>query len=203
MPDPPSSLNPEPDEPPRHRHVCPWWIGYFLVSPLRRLRESPEKILGPLVEPGMTVVDIGCAMGFFSLPLARMVGARGRVVCVDVQQRMLSTLVRRARRRGLGQIIEPRLCTQEEIRLDDLEGRAGLVLAAHVVHESTHPRRFLSACRGALRPGGHLLILEPGGHVSNDEFAATREHVLDTGLTERTPLNLRRSHSLLLQLPAS
>ena len=127
MPDrPPGPRHDDGASSPRHR-VCPWWNGYLLLSPLRRISENPRTILAPLVARGMTVVDVGCAMGFYSLPLARMVGEGGRVVCVDLQQRMLSTLVRRARRRGLGHIVEPRLCTQERLDLDDLAGRAGLV----------------------------------------------------------------------------
>ncbi len=73
-------------------NVCPHWVGYLLASPLRRLFQNPHKILGPYVEAGMTALDIGCAMGFFSLPLARMVGETGKIVCVDVQEKMLSSL---------------------------------------------------------------------------------------------------------------
>jgi hypothetical protein len=36
-------------------HVCPWWGGYFIDNPLRRLFHNPEKIVGPYVQPGMTV----------------------------------------------------------------------------------------------------------------------------------------------------
>jgi ubiquinone/menaquinone biosynthesis C-methylase UbiE len=195
--------NPTPtkeDSPRRHR-VCPWWRGYLLTSPLRKLGENPETILAPYVTPGMIVVDIGCAMGFFSLPLARMVGDHGRVVCVDLQQRMLSTLGRRARRRGLGHIVEPRLCSQERLGLDDLAGRAGLVLAAHVVHESTFPNRFLEGCRTTLRPGGRLVILEPSGHVTAEEFDATRDLALASGLVENHRTDMRRSRMLVLERP--
>lgn len=38
-------------------HICPWWMGYFLANPLRRLVENPEKLLGPFVDQGMTAVD--------------------------------------------------------------------------------------------------------------------------------------------------
>jgi SAM-dependent methyltransferase len=187
------------EEPSRHRHVCPVWIGYLLLSPLRRLAESPEAILAPLVSPGTTVVDLGSAMGYFSLPLARMVGESGRVVCVDLQERMLAVLRRRAARRGLTRRIETRLATQEEPGLAGLEGQAALVLAAHVVHEATRPRELLSACRDALRPGGRLLILEPRGHVSPAEFEHTRGLVVDSGLVERPAPALRRSHALLAE----
>jgi len=56
--------------------VCPVWVGYLLASPIRKLFQNPPKILSPYVENGMKVLDIGCVMGFFSLPLARMVGSK-------------------------------------------------------------------------------------------------------------------------------
>jgi 2-polyprenyl-3-methyl-5-hydroxy-6-metoxy-1,4-benzoquinol methylase len=201
------SISPQPDrrkdlgEPPRNHHVCPWWIGYLLASPIRKLGENPKTILGHLVEPGMTVVDIGCAMGFFSLPLARMVGEDGRVVCVDVQPRMLATLTKRARRKGLDHIIKTRACTQESLGLDDLAGRADLALAVHVVHETAYPRRFFSQCLEALTPGGTLLILEPAGHVSAEEFEVTRQLAIEVGFAERELARRRRSWSLLMDKP--
>ena len=64
-------------------HVCPVWVGYLLASPVRKLIQNPKKLLSPYVEEGMTVLDAGCAMGFFSLPMARMVGPNGKVICGD------------------------------------------------------------------------------------------------------------------------
>jgi ubiquinone/menaquinone biosynthesis C-methylase UbiE len=61
-----------------HEHVCPWWIGYLLASPLRRLVQKPEVILRPFLSNGMRVLEVGPGMGFFTLPMARMVGSAGR-----------------------------------------------------------------------------------------------------------------------------
>lgn len=195
------TYQPNVEENPRNHHVCPWWVGYLIASPLRKLGENPETLLEPLVRPGMTAVDIGCAMGFFSLPLARMVGDKGRVVCVDVQDRMLSNLVKRARRRDLHHVIETRLSTQENPGLDDLESRVDLALAVHVVHETAYPRRFLSRIRDILRPGGRLMLIEPSGHVSDTEFEATRHLCAEVGLEELEKSRLRRSTKLVLQRP--
>ena len=74
--------------------VCPWWLGYLLASPLRRLLQDPVEIVKPYVEEGMTVLDVGCGMGFFSLPLANLVGEKGRVVCIDLQEKMIKGLLR-------------------------------------------------------------------------------------------------------------
>jgi 2-polyprenyl-3-methyl-5-hydroxy-6-metoxy-1,4-benzoquinol methylase len=163
-----------PKEAPREHHVCPWWVGYLLASPLRKLRENPEKLLRPYVEPGMVVVDVGCSMGFFSLPLAQMVGADGRVHCLDVAPKALRTLEHRARRRGLDRIVETRLVFQESLGLETLDGGADFVLAAHVVHETRYPETFLRECHDSLVGRGVMLILEPRGHVREDEFERTR-----------------------------
>ena len=57
----------------------------LLASPLRRLRCNPASLLAPHVREGMTVLEPGPGMGFFTLELARRVGHTGRVIAVDVQ----------------------------------------------------------------------------------------------------------------------
>ena len=90
-----------------HR-VCPWWVGYFLASPLRRLVHNPSTILRPFVSEGMTVFEPGPGMGYFTMELARLVGRSGRVVAIDVQPNMLAELRRRAGRAGLLDRIDAR-----------------------------------------------------------------------------------------------
>ena len=75
-------------------HACPWWLGYLLVTPLRRLKEDPRKILTPYVRPGMVVLEPGPAMGFFTLELARLDGPDARLVAVDLQERMLAAIAK-------------------------------------------------------------------------------------------------------------
>jgi ubiquinone/menaquinone biosynthesis C-methylase UbiE len=188
-------------ESPRDHHTCPVWIGRLLVSPLRRLVENPTGILSPFVSPGSTVVDVGSAMGFHSLDLARLVGPEGRVVCLDIQEKMLAGLVKRARRKGLDGIIEPRLCSQESLMLDDLEGAVELVTAFNVVHETAYPARFLGECAQALKPGGRLLIVEPRGHVTNDEFAETTAATKPLGLVAQNAPTVWKSYTAVFARP--
>jgi len=75
-----------------NNHVCPWWLCYSFDNPLRRLFHDPERLLGPYVKLGMTVADIGCGMGYFTLGLARLTGPEGKVIAVDLQERMLAAL---------------------------------------------------------------------------------------------------------------
>jgi ubiquinone/menaquinone biosynthesis C-methylase UbiE len=166
-----------------HRcHTCPVWIGYLLASPVRRLFENPAKMLLPLVKAGDRVLELGPGLGFFTVPLAKAVTPAGKVVCVDVQQGMLDRLGRRLRKRGLSQEVELRLCGHDDFGLQDQEGRVDLAVALHVVHETTSPATTLRVLAGCLKPGGHLLIVEPPGHVSREAWQSEMAALEHAGL---------------------
>ncbi len=154
--------------------VCPPFIGYFLLNPLRKIVENPDRIFGPFVCEGMTVLEPGCAMGFFTLPLARMVGPSGRVIALDIQDKMLSVLGRRAQKAGLIDRIELRRIGPDGYGLDDISGQVDFAAAIHVVHEIPDKDTFFNEIWKALRPGGRLLVMEPRGHVSREQFEETQ-----------------------------
>lgn len=155
------------------KRVCPFWVGYLLLHPLRKLFENPARLFGNLVGEGMTVLEPGCGMGYFTLPLARMVGPTGRVVAVDIQPRMLAALGKRASKAGLADRIQMRLAGGDRLEIGDLRGRVDLALAIHMVHEVHDCSGFLTEIRLALKEGGRLLIVEPRGHVSHADFKKT------------------------------
>jgi ubiquinone/menaquinone biosynthesis C-methylase UbiE len=181
------------------RRVCPVWVGYLLASPVRTLLHNPQKILGPHVRSGMHVMDVGSAMGFFSLPLARLVGASGRVICVDLQAKMLEALVRRARRAQLVDRIETRVCDADSLRVDDLAGKMDFVLAFAVVHEVDNAGRFFSEVQSVLKPHGRVLFGEPRGHVSERAFQESLSIAVQSGLTEVDTLKIARTHAVVLE----
>jgi ubiquinone/menaquinone biosynthesis C-methylase UbiE len=154
-------------------HTCPWWFGYFLLNPIRRLAQRPRRILRPFVRPGMLVVEPGCGMGFFTLDLVRMVGPQGRVVAVDLQEEMLAGLRRRAARAGFEGRIDIRLARPDRLGIADVAGQVDLVLAFYVVHELREPAAFFDEITAALKPGGSVLVVEPPLHVSRAAFEAS------------------------------
>ena len=180
-------------------HVCPVWIGYLLASPLRKLFQNPEKILAPFVKKGMTVMDIGSAMGFFSIPMAKMVGSNGKVISVDLQEKMLTSLKKKATKAGLENRIETRLCQNDTLAIDDFEEKIDLVLAFAVVHEVPDTRAFFTEIYPVLKKGGTLLVAEPKGHVSDDDFKVTLGIANDVGFKLVDNPGIHKSRTAVLQ----
>ncbi len=181
-----------------HR-VCPWWLGYLLASPIRRLSQNPARIVAPYVREGMTVLEPGPGMGFFTLDLARRVGPSGRVVAVDIQPKMLSVLERRARKAGLADRIGIRLAQPDSMPLEDLNGKVDFALAFAMVHELPDQVRFFSQVAAALKPGASLLLVEPGGHVKPPEFDAELKIAADAGLALASRPKVGQSDAALLK----
>ncbi len=181
------------------RRVCPWWLGRLLANPLRRWAQDPGAILRPHVTEGMTVLEPGPGVGFFTLELARLVGPDGRVVAVELQPRLLAGLRRRAERAGLAGRIEARLARPDSLGVEDLAGRIGFVLAFAVVHELPDAARFFEEARRALAPGARLLLAEPTHHVGVEEFATTLEAAARAGLEAVGAPRIRWSRTALLR----
>jgi ubiquinone/menaquinone biosynthesis C-methylase UbiE len=179
--------------------VCPWWLGYLPAYPIRRLPHDPAAILAPHVREGMTVLEPGPGMGFFTLELARMVGASGRVIAVDIQPKMISRLQRRLAKAGLLERVDVRAAAADSMGLADLTGRIDFVLAFAVVHELPAPDRFFDEAARTLKPGGTLLLAEPRGHVRPEAFEQQLALAATAGLRGVERCAIRRSHAALLK----
>jgi ubiquinone/menaquinone biosynthesis C-methylase UbiE len=174
-------------------------MEYLLLGPIRRLLQNPKTILKPFVEPGMTVLDIGPGMGFFTLELARYVGPGGKVVAIDLQERMIKALDRRARRAGLADRIDSRVCGSERLGADDLAGSIDLTLAFNLVHEVPDACSLCREVHTLLADRGRFYIVEPAGHVSEGEFDETLAVAREAGFILLERPEVRRSRAALLE----
>ena len=179
--------------------VCPWWVGYLLASPLRRLGQDPKTILAPYVRPGMVVLDVGCGMGFFSLDMAKMVGAQGKVVCVDLQPQMIRSLARRASRAGLLDRIDHRVCSKDSLGIEDYCERVDFALAFAVVHEVPDVPKLLGQIHSVLKPEGMLLVAEPKAHLSKKMFHEEELAAERVGFKSFERLEIWRSRAVVLK----
>ena len=179
-------------------HICPWWLGYLIASPLRRLWDDPEKVIVPYVHDGMMVLEPGPGMGFFTIDLAKRVGVSGKVVAVDVQPRMIQSLKRRLQKRGLLDRVDARVATPESLGLDDLAGKVDFTLAFAMVHEMPDSSGFFAQVSQVSKPGAQLLLAEPLGHVSTEKFERELQEAAEAGFAVRNRPKIRHSHAAVL-----
>jgi ubiquinone/menaquinone biosynthesis C-methylase UbiE len=181
----------------RDRHVCPWWVCFTVDNFIRKLFHNPENILAPYVHEGDTVLDVGPGMGYFSIPLARRVGDRGRVIAADVQAPMLESLKKRAAKHGLEERIVPHLCKPDSLGIHD---PVDFVLAFWMVHEVPDQNKFFLEMKGLLKPEGKFLVAEPAIHVTRSMFEETLKMAEDAGFTSTESSKIFMSRTALLSL---
>jgi ubiquinone/menaquinone biosynthesis C-methylase UbiE len=148
-------------------NVCPPKHAIFLDNIFRKLIHNPQKLLGDLVEEGMTVLDVGCGPGVFSIEMAKMVGKSGKVIAADIQQEMLEKLKRKIQGREIQNIITLHKCEQDQIGLSE---KVDFILAFYVAHEVPDRKSFFTELHSILKPNGKLLFIEPNFHVSKADF---------------------------------
>lgn len=133
----------------------------WLERPEREMEEHPTKLLQALrLKEGDHVADVGAGTGYFTLPIARIVGAKGRVYAVEIQPEMLNIVKRRASAVGLKNVV-PILgsVTNPKLPPDKID----LILMVDVYHEFSHPYEMVEAMLKALKVGGRLVFVEYRG----------------------------------------
>lgn len=136
-----------------HYTGAPW-----LVRESREREEGTKLLLDQLdIEPGMTICDMGCGNGFYTIPMAEQTGKTGRVYAVDIQQEMLDLLQDVAEEAELSNI-EVVLGTAIDPKLPD--ALIDLMILVDVYHEMSHPQQMLAAIRKCLKPDGRLVLVE-------------------------------------------
>jgi len=164
----------------RSNRVCPVERAGSLDNRIRGWLQNPYKILGPYIEKGMTVLDIGCGPGFFSIDMAQMVGSTGRVIASDLQEGMLEKLRDKIKGTELEERITLHKCEKNKIALSE---NVDFILAFYVVHEIAKQDEFFNEIESLLKPNGQVFIVEPPFHVSKIGFEDTIKKACDAGLT--------------------
>ena len=180
----------------RDEHVCPWWMAWTFDNPLRKLFQDPERIVGSFVRDGMTVADIGCGMGYFSVAMAKLVGPGGRVFSVDLQDKMLQYLKKRALRAGVTDRITAILATPDDI---NISVQVDFVLAFWMVHEVKDIPRFFGQVAKAMKPSGSMLYVEPRMHVTRKRLEEILGYAKDAGFSVSDGPKVGMSRAAILQ----
>jgi ubiquinone/menaquinone biosynthesis C-methylase UbiE len=150
--------------------VCPVELAGGLDTTFRKWFQNPRKIVGPYVSEGMSVLDVGCGPGFFSIEMGALVGDSGRVIAADLQDGMLQIVRKKIQGSPLEKRITLHKCEQGRIGVADT---VDFALAFYMVHEVPDKASFFKELRSIVKAGGRMLIVEPPLHVTKAEFAQT------------------------------
>lgn len=123
----------------------------------RKLLPPRETLLKLGLQAGDVMADIGCGIGYFSLPAAEIAGPKGQVFALDVSQEMLEEVEKRSKEAGLPNL-QTHLTEETSLKLEDAS--ATFALLSLVLHEVEQPAQFLREINRILTKDGRLAIIE-------------------------------------------
>jgi len=164
----------------KHPYICPAERAGMLDGSLRKMLFNPQKILNPFIKAGMTVLDVGCGPGYFSVEIAKMLNGSGKVIAADVQEGMLNIIRKKISGTSLEQRIELHKSEFESIGVVE---KVDFVLAFWMVHEVRNQEKFFEELASILKPNGLILIVEPKIHVSKRKFDTMVEDLTSSGFS--------------------
>ena len=128
---------------------------HALIGPERESHWSPLRFLSQLgIQPGQSVLDLGSGPGFWSLPLAEIVGPKGIVWALDVSQEMLDLLAQR------NPPTQVHLLRAELPKVELPDSSLDWIWAAFVMHEITPPEALTNEMHRLLKENGTIAILD-------------------------------------------
>jgi ubiquinone/menaquinone biosynthesis C-methylase UbiE len=187
----------------RYGRVGPMPVSQALMqlSPQRRrMHRADETVRSFHLCEGDTVLELGPGPGYFSIEAARVVGATGHVLCVDLQP-------------GMTRILQGRLAEAHVTNAAPLVGEAASlplagasVDAAYLVHvlgEIPDRPTALAELRRVIRPGGTLSILETLTDPDYQLEATVRDLCAATGFAPKDHHRRRLGYTLTFTVPAN
>ncbi|MBI3667440.1 MAG: class I SAM-dependent methyltransferase [Acidobacteria bacterium] len=133
------------------------WIK-TLEEPKRDEWQKPHEVVQSLaLIPGSTVADIGAGSGYFALRFAHMLGPQGKVLAVDIDQKLVDHVRERAAELKLANV-EAILAATDDPHL--AAGTADVIFFCDVIHHIEGRPAYYKLLKRALRPGGRLVIID-------------------------------------------
>ncbi len=177
------------------QRICPVEKAGGLDNAFRRFLQDPQKILQPYIKEGMTVLDLGCGPGFFTIEIAKMLSESGKVLAADLQEGMLEKLRRKMNGTNLQQRIVLHKCSTNGLLISE---KVDFILAFYVVHEIPDHKKLFKELKSVLKADGQMLILEPKAHVSKKSFVNMLDKLEYVGFSIKEVPNIFFSRAILV-----
>lgn len=141
-----------------YKFPMPEFLANIIDNPLRRKIQPPsETAIRHGIKPGMTVLEVGPGNGAYTVAAARRVGARGRVVTIDIEPKMIARVEGRAQAEGIKNI-EARVANVHDLAFEDETFDVIYMIA--VIGEIPAPEKAMKEFYRVLSPSGALVFSE-------------------------------------------
>jgi ubiquinone/menaquinone biosynthesis C-methylase UbiE len=162
----------------QNTHLHPLEKARFLESRFRLLVQNPRKILKKHIRPNMTVLDLGCGTGYFTLEIARLLNKRGKVIATDVQKGMLEILKQKLINCDLQ--LQIQIHNNAENNLNIAE-KVDFIFAFYSFHEMKYIDNIISEFAKIVKSDTKILISEQRFHVSKYMFNSIIQKMTNSG----------------------
>ena len=149
-------------------------------GPRREWQDAKGILEDAGIREGLTVADLGCGSGFFTLPMASMVGEKGTVYAVDSSQEALERLNENIRSGGDRGTV--RTVKADVSKTGIPPGSVDVAFFANVFHDIDDREGFLREVKRILRPTGYAVDID--WRRVETEFGPPFEMRLDQGSVE-------------------
>ena len=72
-------------------------VRKWIMDPVKQLRIAD-------IQPGQTILEVGCGTGFFTIPAAQMVGDRGQIIALDASSGFLKEVAKKVQKANLNNV---------------------------------------------------------------------------------------------------
>jgi ubiquinone/menaquinone biosynthesis C-methylase UbiE len=163
---------------------------------------DPKETIKQLnIEKGMLIADFGCGAGYFTIPLAKIVGEQGKIYALDVLDTALESVRSRAKIEGLLNI-ETRRCNLEILAGSGITNNSvDWVLLHNILFQSDNKDDIIKEAARILKKGGKISIID---WKENQPMGPSKELVVfpdaikkiaeDCGLKFRSEMNVDNFH---------
>ena len=184
----------------RYSLPCPPWLGFLVEmdNPFAKTAQAATILQHLDLHQGMAVLDVGCGPGRLSIPAAKLVGSKGKIVAMDLQEGMLHRCQEKARAENLTNIeFFHAGIGENKLPLNTFD-RALLVT---VLGEIPHREAALQEIFETLKPGGILSITETIFDPHFQRYSTVLQLAHQAGFREKSRFGGRLTFTLNLKKP--
>jgi ubiquinone/menaquinone biosynthesis C-methylase UbiE len=161
----------------------------------RETWQPPEQIMDSIgVKTGMIIGEAGSGQGYFTFPLARRVGEKGKVYANDISKSALDEIQSRSERENIKNIITVMGETEDPLFP---QKNLDMIVMVYVLHMLEKPVEFMENLQKYMKPEAQLVIIERNTNTERAHYPGfmTKKQILD--MIEKTSYKLERIETFL------